>query len=172
MDSYIPLVSRFVVAAILASSGLGKWLNFKWFVDVFRSYKLTTENAAPKLAFGVAAMETVLSIALLSGSFLTATSATAIAMFICFTAAVGTKIAQGSFGTPCGCNAFWKKSPVGWQIISRNVGLTGLAYLAAIHVTRHSLLPTTVFVLSIALISVPLLWKTKPTQTGVVALQH
>lgn len=155
----IRIVSRCVIGVVLLLGSLTKWANFGWFVGVLKKYDLAPRQTAVISAFSIALLELVIGILLLVGRWLPWSAYTALGLFLVFALAISVNLVRGKF-IECGCNGFWKKTRIGWQLVSRNLGLSGLAFLSGVaEVWLVSHLCSWIFVLSLALVAVPFLPK-------------
>lgn len=152
---YLQTFARWAIGAILLVGSITKLLDFEWFAGVLAKYRLAPRAANKLVAFLIVSVELVAGIALLPSRWLPWSAYSASATFFLFTLAISINLARGNFDIPCGCNGFWKKTKVGWHLIFRNVGLTGLALFcgesASLAITRVSIL---FFILSLGLFTV------------------
>ena len=172
MDLHIGFISRIIVGTVVTSSGLGKWLNLRWFIAALEKYDLVRKSAASPLAVVVTLLECVVGVGLLSGVMLSIVSFIGMVMFLTFSLAVGIKLSQGKFDIPCGCNSFLKRARIGWQIIFRNAGLVGLILLAGMPLVGTVMLRLALFTFSLGLMAVPLVWKQGQLETANAIAQH
>lgn len=125
---WLQTASRLLIGGILVFGAVGKLLEFDWFVDVLRKYELAPDRWQRAMAATVVALEIVVGLVLLLGFVQPWAAFAATGLFAVFTAAVVVNLRRGRF-TDCGCNGFHKGQRIGWHLVSRNVGLMGLALL-------------------------------------------
>lgn len=137
MIYYAQAIARYGVAGVLVFSSLTKWSNFHWFVGALRKYDLIRRGTEIEVAFGIASAELLIGGTLFVPSLLPWSAYAAMGLFIGFTVAICINLARGKF-VECGCNGFWRKRTIGWQLVFRNVGFLGLTCLSVIAIGAAS----------------------------------
>jgi hypothetical protein len=156
VNSSIGLLARIMVGVILLGGSVSKLLAFRWFVKTLASYKLVPEGMVTLSALAVVLGELVVGTLAIAGKLQPWTSYSAVGLFACFTVALVVNLVRGRFDLKCGCHGLWKKDRVGWQLVFRNLGLSGLALLALVRTEQSSLL------LSVALFTLALVLSLSP----------
>lgn len=160
MTHTIQLVAGFLIGAVLLSGSIIKWANFPQFVDSIRKYQLTPKSVSAIVAFIVALGELVAGVSLVTRRLPEWGAYIALALFLLFAGAVFINVLRGKFDLECGCG-MWGKSRIGWQLVLRNLGLSGLAVLAAaILVSSSPWTLVSAFVASLVLVILPVIPKT------------
>ncbi len=156
MIQLVEFVSRYAIGVLLVIGSLAKWANFPQFVDTLKKYELAPSWAANSTAFMVALFELGVGAALFFKPTAPGATYGALCLFSIFTAAILINVFKGRFDMECGCG-FWGKSRIGWHLVLRNLGLSGLAAISGgLDLGMASRLYPAAFLLSVALISVPL----------------
>lgn len=156
MSQEIQFYSRLLVAIILCTGAVAKWVNFRWFAGVLTKYRLVPARYTAAIAFTIVLIESLIGTTLLAGWWLPWSTYGALGLFALFTAAICINLAKGRFDIECGCSGLWKKKKIGWDLVLRNLGLAGLAGLAsgpAIQAGEQALLGLSI--LSVALVVMP-----------------
>lgn len=130
MLRHIQVASTVTLGLVLTAAALGKWLNFRWFVGVLAKYGLVPRGSLKPVAFAIASLETILGPTLLLRVGLPWSADCASGLFLVFGTVIALSLARGKIDIDCGCTGLWKKAKVRWPLVSRNLGLAGLAFLS------------------------------------------
>lgn len=133
---------RWFVAFVFIVSASLKSTNLRAFAESFGDYRLVPGRLTlPSVCFLIAA-EFGVGILLLSSKFLPWSIYAAVALLVVFFFAVLVNLARGRFNIKCGCFASSRK--IGWGLLVRNLGFSGLAIasIPAVGVRAIALLVT------------------------------
>jgi hypothetical protein len=125
------LIARLIVASIFVVGALGKFLNFQWFTEVLRGYRLLSERVVGPTAMTVVGMELYLGLSLLFRWRLAASCRAAVALLILFSAVIAITLARKIRDVQCGCNGFAKNRTVSWKSLIHNGGLIALVLVVS-----------------------------------------
>jgi hypothetical protein len=150
----IHIVARVLVGLLLATSGISKLLNFKWFVDVFRGYRILPDSLASIAACMLIGAEMVIGVTLLAGFHIRDFAGLSILLFGGFSTAVLINLLRGRFELPCGCSGFYRRRRIGWNLLARNAGLAGMSLLAIPDLFKGIPPALVLLVLSVAVLSI------------------
>lgn len=154
----IQLISRYSVGIILLVGSISKLANMEWFIGVLRRYNLAPRDSDVVMALAIAIAELALGLFLIAGEWLPWSVYIALFLFLIFTVAITINLIRGRF-IECGCGGFWKRGTIGWQLVLRNLGLSGLALLSnkgGLWLVSHA---AWIFALSVTFVALPLLPK-------------
>jgi len=130
------VAGRVLLSATFLHAGVQKIRHYALLVGVVSNYKVLPEALAPWAARLLPPLELCLGVALLiptSGSGLVAAG-----LLLLFTAALITNLVRGRTYIDCGCFQSGLRQELGWELVWRNGGLTGLALYSAcfpVHLT-------------------------------------
>jgi hypothetical protein len=171
MVHIVQLISQFATGILLITGSLSKLLNFRWFTGVLKKYEIIPGGFVRIVAFAVTLLELVIGVSLFRSRWLPWPAYAAGGLFLTFTFIICVSLARGKFHIECGCGSFWKKTMIGWHLVSRNLGLTGLALLSpAAHADGVQRIYPWLFILSLALICLPLIPRRTCTENEVTLL--
>jgi hypothetical protein len=123
---------------------------------VLRKYDLAPRRAVAACAFGITLLESCIGVSLFLPRLVPLSAYAALCVLMLFTIAMSVSMARGKLNIECGCNGFWKKTRIGWYLIVRNLGISGLAFLASERgMAKSEEFSPWIFLLCVALIVVP-----------------
>jgi len=149
-------VARIVTGAVLAAAAASKVADFTWFKQSLENFELTPKRLAGKVAAIIVIAELLIGGMLVVGIAVPWSVYSALALFVIFSVAITVNFVRGRLDVKCGCFGFWKKSKIGWQLLLRNLGFTGLACLSLYSASDETpLLSVSIFILCILLLVSP-----------------
>ena len=118
------IVAAVIVGAIFSLSAVMKLRNFRHYIKALRAYHLVAwPPALAVIGVVIVISELVVGALLLTGTALSWASTLAGLLLILFTLIVMQSLLRGQAKASCGCMAFGREHPVGWYIVTRNIGL-------------------------------------------------
>jgi uncharacterized membrane protein YphA (DoxX/SURF4 family) len=151
----IHLLSRFVVAALLATSAIAKWADLRWFATVVASYRVTPRKLSGLTALVVAASETTISVLLFSGQLAVLASWAAFGLVTIFSGVVVLNLLRGRNDLECGCSGPKARTRISWSGVVRNVGIAQLCLLSALSTVGGGSLEASLFCAGVVLLVWP-----------------
>jgi hypothetical protein len=132
MMTLLQLSARVVVGSTLIIAAVAKLANFRWFVGTLATFKLWGASLNSPVAVAVIALELLAAVPLL---FLGNHGAAwlAVALFLVFGTMTTRNLIKRKFDSKCGCFGPNGKT-ASWQLLLRNVGWAGLAWLITVPV--------------------------------------
>ena len=121
------LVARLILAAVFCVAGLAKLVNRRSAVQSLGEFGVPTVLVAP-LALALPLVELAVAIALVPVATAWWGAVAALGLLLVFLAAIGVNLARGR-RPECRCFGQMGSGPIGWQTVTRNLGLSALAGL-------------------------------------------
>jgi hypothetical protein len=168
LASSVAVISSIIISVLLLVASASKMLTFRWFVNTLAKYKLVPARIVGLSAIAVILGELSIGLLILSAWAQPWAAYGAVALFSFFSAALLTNLVRGRVDINCGCFGLWNKDKVGWQLVLRNMGFSGLALLSLWpNRSSDAILPFALFTISLVLIAAPIvvraLHRTHPT---------
>lgn len=113
------------VGLVFLQAALAKLRHRELLVGVIANYRLLPAGLVAPVAWLLAPTELVVAMGLLLGGHLLAVVA-AMALLVCFAAAMAINIARGRREIDCGCGRSQLRQPLSWLLVARNLVLAAL----------------------------------------------
>jgi hypothetical protein len=142
---FFQILCRFVLGVLLLISAAAKVLNWRQFKKVVVGYEIIPRPFAELVASALPIAEILVGLSLCFRLFYPITEYSAAGLFMIFAFAITINLMRKRYDLSCGCLGLGKT--ISWRLVTRNLGLMGIAFLVA-DVTRVGLALLIVFGLS------------------------
>jgi hypothetical protein len=126
--------ARIAIGLIFAHAAYGKLRDPAVFRGLVHAYGLLPETLGGALVLVLPPFEACLAALLFFGLTAPVSGLAAALLFAGFAVAIGINVARGRTEIECGCFRGDASKRIGWGLVGRNLGLAGLALLAALPV--------------------------------------
>ena len=123
VDPAIALAGRLLGALVFATAVVGKVRYRHELAGVVANYRLLPEPLAASAAWAVVGLESLTVLSLVSGLWLAAGAALAIALLCAFALAMGINLARGRREIDCGCFQSGLRQALSGTLVARNLVL-------------------------------------------------
>jgi methylamine utilization protein MauE len=125
------LVLRFLVAAVLAATAVGKLLDLPGFAEVLRSYRALPDFGLWPVAIGMPAAELAVAAWLVVGVRLRGAAFASAGLHAAYAVWSAVAVLRGLALPNCGCFGVFFKRPLGWHTVLEDAGMVGLSLAMA-----------------------------------------
>lgn len=126
MDPSIALASRVLGALVFAAAVGGKIRHRRELAGVVANYRLLPERLAAPAAWMLVGLEFLVALSLVSGAWVRAGAALAIALLVAFALAMGINLARGRREIDCGCFQSGLRQRLSAMLVARNLVLAAI----------------------------------------------
>lgn len=120
------------LALLLLDAAVHKLRDLRGFREALAGYRIVPAPGVMPAALGLAAAELALVPALLAPGLGAAPALCAAALLVLYAAAIGVNLARGRRDIDCGCSSRALRGSLHGGLVARNLGLAGLALVAAL----------------------------------------
>jgi uncharacterized membrane protein YphA (DoxX/SURF4 family) len=132
------LLARASVGSALLLSALAKTSSRGSFDDALSHYRVVPRQFVPVLAPVVITIEAALGLTLIAGYAVTWAAVASACLLTIFAIAMSMNLLAGE-RSPCGCGTSQNQSPISWQRVAANLGVSALVFTLAL--TTASTMP-------------------------------
>jgi hypothetical protein len=128
-DPILVIVAAGMLVCVFLRGAAHKLFDFSWFVHTLAEYRVLPRAIAPAAAGVLAASETAVALGLVVPQSRIAAGLAGGVLLLIYGAAIGLNLLRGRSRIECGCGGTGEG--LSWVLVIRNVGLAGLALVAA-----------------------------------------